>query len=312
MRKIFLTMLGVAFGCAAFGQKIAMPDPVKKVSLNNDAPEVIVEEWITEKPDTRGKFVVWEFWGTHCNPCKKSIPHLNELSKKYKKEVVFIGIADEPAEKVRAMKEPKIEFYSAADSQRRTMKAIELGFVPFTMVVDPQGVVRWKGMPTDLTEEVLDDLIDKFGYGKNWEMRQADVTKFNLKSFLGKPAPELVVEEWLTEKPEMEGKFVLFEMYGTFCPPCWKAVPKLNAFHEQFKDEMVIIGVNNSKAKLPQEPKSHYYKGIDKERRTYNAIGLRFVPYALLVDPDGIVRWEGSPNDLDEVVIGKIIKKYGK
>lgn len=312
MRKIFLLMLAVAFGGSTFGQKIYMPNNVDKVRVNNDAPKIEVAEWISKEPDTRGKFVVWEFWGTHCNPCKQSIPHLNELSKKYKKEVIFIGLADEPAEKVRAMKEPKMEFYSAADPERRTMKAIELGFVPFTMVVDPQGVVRWKGMPTDLTEELLDKMIQQFGYDKDLEMRQVDVAKWGLKSFLNQKAPELVVDEWLTEEPDMKGKFVLYEMYGTHCPPCWKAVPKLNALHEQFKDEMVIIGVNCVKAKLPQEPESHYYKGLDKERKTYNAVGLKFVPYALLVDPEGIVRWEGSPNDLDEVVVGKIIKKYGK
>ena len=312
MKKIFLLVFAAAFGCSAFGQKIFMPNNVDKVRVNADAPEIVVEEWVSEEPDMRGKFVVWEFWGTHCNPCKKSIPHLNELSKKYKKEIVFVGLADEPAAKVRAMKEPKMEFYSAADSERRTMKAIELGFVPFTMVVDPQGVVRWKGMPTDLTEEVLDGLIQRFGYDKDLEMRQVDVAKWNLKSFLGQKAPELVVEKWLTEEPDMEGRFVLFEMYGTFCPPCWKAVPKLNALQEQFKDELVVVGVNHTTQKLAQEPESHYYKGIDSERKTYHAIGLKFVPYALLVDPDGIVRWEGSPNDLDEVVVGKIIKKYGK
>lgn len=307
-----MLLIGLAFaGCSVFGQKAYTVDKVN-VKVNADAPEMIVEEWLSEKPDTRGKFVVWEFWGTHCLPCRQSIPHLNELSKKYEKEVIFIGLADEPAEKVRAMKEPKIEYYSAADSEKRTIKAINLGFVPFTMIVDPQGVVRWKGSPRDLTEELLDGLIRQFGYDKDLEMRQVDVTKWKLKSFLGQKAPELVVDEWLTEEPETEGKFVLYEMYGTYCPPCWKAVPKLNALHEQFKDEMVIIGVNCVKAKLPQEPESHYYKGLDKERKTYNAVGLKFVPYALLVDPEGIVRWEGSPNDLDEVVVGKIIKKYGK
>ncbi|MEY8592174.1 TlpA family protein disulfide reductase [Butyricimonas hominis] len=131
-------------------------------------------------------------------------------------------------------------------------------------------------------------------------------------SFLNKKAPALVVEKWMTVEPDTVGKFILFEIYGLMCPPCWEAVPRLNAFHEKYKDKMVIIGCNRSKGKHPKEPDATYYKGYDTQSRTYHAIDLRFVPYALLVDPKGIVRWEGSPNDLTDKIIKKILKKYRK
>lgn len=133
-----------------------------------------------------------------------------------------------------------------------------------------------------------------------------------VKSYLNQPAPPLVVREWLTEVPDTTGKFILFEVFGTHCPPCWKAVPVLNDFHAKYKDRMVIIGVNRSSGRLPQEPHADYYKGVDKEGTTYNALQLKFVPWALLVDPNGIVRWEGSPNDLTDEIITKILKKYKK
>ena len=133
-----------------------------------------------------------------------------------------------------------------------------------------------------------------------------------VKSYLNQPAPPLVVREWSTEVPDTTGKFILFEVFGTHCPPCWKAVPRLNGFHAKYKDRMVIIGVNRSNARLPQEPHADYYKGVDKEGTTYNALQLKFVPWALLVDPSGIVRWEGSPNDLTDEIITKILKKYKK
>ncbi len=132
------------------------------------------------------------------------------------------------------------------------------------------------------------------------------------KSYLNQKAPELVVREWLTEEPDTVGKFILFEVYGSQCPPCWKAVPKLNEFHAKYKDRMVIIGVNHSKMRLPEEPDADYYKGIDPERLTYKAMKLIFVPWALLIDPNGIVRWEGSPNDLTDEIITKVLKKYKK
>ncbi|WP_455509459.1 TlpA family protein disulfide reductase [Butyricimonas paravirosa] len=141
---------------------------------------------------------------------------------------------------------------------------------------------------------------------------QKDVTKWGVKSFLGKKAPALVVEKWITEEPDTVGKFVLFELYGLVCPPCWEAIPKLNALHEKFGKKMVVIGVGRHTGKMPQEPESHYYKGHDPKGVTYDALGLKFVPYALLVDPKGIVRWEGSPNDLTEGMVKQLLKKYRK
>ena len=45
---------------------------------------------------TPGKVYVVEFWATWCPPCKDSIPHLTELSKKYEDQgVVIIGITNE-------------------------------------------------------------------------------------------------------------------------------------------------------------------------------------------------------------------------
>lgn len=41
-------------------------------------------------------------------------------------------------------------------------------------------------------------------------------------------------------------------------------------------------------------------------------LGLRFVPYTLVIDPKGIVRWEGSPYKLTEEVLKDIVKKYKK
>ncbi len=133
-----------------------------------------------------------------------------------------------------------------------------------------------------------------------------------VKSYLNQPAPPLVVREWLTEVPDTTGKFILFEIYGTVCPGCWKAVPKLNEFHAKYKDRMVIIGVNSHKARMPQEPDADYYKGVDKDNVTREALVLRVVPWALLIDPSGIVRWEGNPNDLTDEIITKILKKYKK
>lgn len=43
--------------------------------------------------DHKGKIVIVDFWATWCPPCRKGIPDLIEIQKKYDKKVVVIGIS---------------------------------------------------------------------------------------------------------------------------------------------------------------------------------------------------------------------------
>src|SRR5437879_13912365 len=65
------------------------------------------------------------------------------------------------------------------------------------------------------------------------------------KSFLNQKAPDLVVEKWLTKEPDRKGKFVLIDFWATWCPPCRKAIPELNALHKKFGDKLIVIGLSD-------------------------------------------------------------------
>lgn len=43
--------------------------------------------------DHKGKIVIIDFWATWCPPCRRGIPDLVEIQKKYQKEVLIIGIS---------------------------------------------------------------------------------------------------------------------------------------------------------------------------------------------------------------------------
>ena len=136
-----------------------------KSYLNQKAPDLVVEKWLTKEPDRKGKFVLIDFWATWCGPCRKAIPELNALHKKFGDRLVVIGLSDEPESKVKSMSEPVIEYFSAIDTQARTKKAVEVKGIPHVILIDPEGIVRWEGFPLldgyELTEKIVEDILAK-------------------------------------------------------------------------------------------------------------------------------------------------------
>ncbi len=137
------------------------------------------------------------------------------------------------------------------------------------------------------------------------------------KSYLGKQAPELVVEKWLTPAPKTAGKFVLIDYWATWCPPCRASIPELNALQEKFRSQLVVIGISDedeTTVRAMKSPRIDYAVAIDRKKRMKTQLAVTGIPHVILIDPSGIVRWEGFPllasDRLTESTVANVISNY--
>ncbi len=124
--------------------------------------------WVKGSPVTiaPGKVYVVEFWATWCPPCRKSIPHLTELAKKYADRVVFVGVSNEDVATVKpfvADQGDQMAYNVAVDTAGKVvngyMTAFDQGGIPTAFIVDAAGKVVWLGHPMDNLGDVLDKVL---------------------------------------------------------------------------------------------------------------------------------------------------------
>jgi thiol-disulfide isomerase/thioredoxin len=143
---------------------------------------------------------------------------------------------------------------------------------------------------------------------------EINVGSISAKSIKGQAAPPLQVEKWLTAEPDTTGKFVLVDFWATWCGPCRQSIPHLNALAKKFGDRLVVIGLSDEKeadVKAMKSPKIDYSVAIDTNGRMEKALQVRGIPHALIIDPSGIVRFEGHPGHLSDAGVATLLRKYG-
>ena len=94
--------------------------------------------------DHKGKIIIIDFWATWCPPCRRGIPDLVEIQKKYQKDVLIIGISldnETKSDVVPFIKQYGIN-YPVVYGTMEVIKAYgNIQAIPTSFVVDQAGQI---------------------------------------------------------------------------------------------------------------------------------------------------------------------------
>jgi len=107
----------------------------------------------------RGKVVLVDFWGTFCEPCKKSFPKLQDLNTKFSASGLrIVGISEDEADdkdKIPAFGSTYgAKFTLGWDEDKTIAKAYKPPTMPSSFIIDKKGVVRYAHVGYHDGEEV--------------------------------------------------------------------------------------------------------------------------------------------------------------
>ena len=160
-------------------------DPI----VGQAAPTLTDVTWVKGSPVAewkKGEIYVLDFWATWCGPCKKAIPHINELAKAHRGDKVnVIGVAVWPREnmvptdKFVAEKGDDMDYLIAEDIEGKTAKRFMDGSlsngIPTVFVIDREGQLAWIGSPFQMDEpfkQILAGTQDKAAFAAADKMRR--------------------------------------------------------------------------------------------------------------------------------------------
>jgi peroxiredoxin len=153
---IAIALVALAFLFVVTPAPERLPVEAPDFSLENLSGETVTLSAL------RGKVVVLDFWASWCRPCTRTLPALEQLVGGLSdRGVVLLAISLDRTE--TAVRDYVAEqglpadfvLYGSLANARDVKELYGVGGIPRTFVVDREGVIRYSGSPTGVSEDLL-------------------------------------------------------------------------------------------------------------------------------------------------------------
>jgi len=164
------TLLILLIGIVGFyvGRKVYFkPNVIQGDHAPNFTAQMIDDQSI-ELKQLGGNYVLLDFWGSWCGPCRKENPNLVELYKKYHGEtfedgqdfeIVSIGVEKDRNRWLSAIKRDNLDWpYHVSDFQEfdnEIAKLYGVRSIPSKFLINPKGVIISVNQSIDHMDQIL-------------------------------------------------------------------------------------------------------------------------------------------------------------
>jgi peroxiredoxin len=116
---------------------------------------------------------------------------------------------------------------------------------------------------------------------------------------VGRPAPDFTLEDLdgnVVRLNDLQSKVVFINFWATWCPPCRAEMPEIEALHQEYKDEgVVVIGVaisepENTVRQYIQQGGFNWTIVLDKTGEVASDYQITAIPVSYFLDKEGIIR----------------------
>lgn len=96
--------------------------------------------------EQRGQVVMLNFWASWCGPCRKEMPLLDEMSKRYSAAgfVLYgVNVEEDNTDAKKLIKELGVSFPILYDTESKASSLYNVDAMPTTVVIDKKGEIRF-------------------------------------------------------------------------------------------------------------------------------------------------------------------------
>lgn len=122
---------------------------------------------------------------------------------------------------------------------------------------------------------------------------------------------------------DYKGHIVLLDFWATWCAPCQRSLPELQKLEEKYENLKVLAVCIDDKQESALEFMKRHQLDLtvlfDEKKAVAETYNIESMPSALLIDPDGVIRFALSgytekhlaelKNEIDKLVIEKLLEQ---